>query len=127
MQNFGELVVWQKAHNLVLSLYKSTRSFPDEERYGLTSQIRRSAASIPANIAEGCGRSGNGELCRFLYIALGSASELDYHLELAFGLNFLKSSDYRLLSEAVVEVKRMLSALIDRVEQQRDKGRSASA
>jgi four helix bundle protein len=120
-------MVWQKAHRLVLTLYKSTKSFPRDELYGLTSQVRRSAASIPANIAEGCGRSGNGELCRFLYIALGSASELDYHLELAFGLEFLKSSEYQLLNESVVEVKRMLSSLIDRVEEQRDKGRGAGA
>jgi four helix bundle protein len=127
LQNFRELLVWQKAHQLVLALYKATKSFPDDERYGLTSQIRRSAASIPANIAEGCGRSGNGELCRFLYIALGSASELDYHLELASCLELLKSTDSRPLCESVVEVKRMLSSLIQRVEEQRDKGKGAGA
>lgn len=103
MQNFRELVVWQKAHKLVLALYEATKKFPGDERYGITGQIRRSAASIPANIAEGCGRSGNGELCRFLYIALGSASELDYHLELAFDLKLLKLTDYKILSESVVD------------------------
>ena len=97
------------------------------ERFGLTNQIRRAAASIPANIAEGCGRSGNGDISRFLYIALGSASELDYHLELAFGLEFINSSNYRLLSDSTVEIKRMLSSLIERVDAQRAKGRSATA
>lgn len=127
MQNFRDLLVWQKSHQLVLDLYKTTKNFPDDERFGLTNQIRRAAASIPANIAEGCGRSGNGDISRFLYIALGSASELDYHLELAFGLEFINSSNYRLLSDSTVEIKRMLSSLIERVDAQRAKGRSATA
>jgi four helix bundle protein len=112
---------------LVLGLYQITKHFPDDERFGLTSQIRRSAASIPANIAEGCGRSGNGELCRFLYIALGSASELDYHLELAFDLKLLADRDFRSCRESVVSIKRMLTSLIDRVEQQRARGKAKAA
>jgi four helix bundle protein len=127
MQSFRELVVWQKSHKLVLALYKMTMDFPSEERFGLSIQIRRAAASIPANIAEGCGRSGNGDLSRFLYIALGSASELDYHLELAFALHFLSSADYRTCGESVIEIKRMLSSLIERVESQRRKARGANA
>ena len=77
MKDFKELKVWQKAHALTLAMYKETRRFPRDEQYGLTSQMRRSAASIPANIAEGCGRDGDAELARFLRIAMGSTSELD--------------------------------------------------
>jgi len=77
---FRDLKVWEKAHQLTLQVYKATAPFPKEEMYGLTSQIRRAAASIPANIAEGCGRSSDAELGRFLQIAMGSASELEYHL-----------------------------------------------
>lgn len=87
MKDFKDLKVWQKAHVLTLTLYRLTRIFPREELYGLTSQIRRCSASIAANIAEGCGRKGNAELHRFLQIAAGSASELDYHLLLARDLH----------------------------------------
>ena len=74
MRDFRDLQVWQKAHRLTLDVYRATRSFPTEERYGLTAQLRRSAASIPTNIAEGCGRDGERELARFISIAAGSAS-----------------------------------------------------
>jgi four helix bundle protein len=83
MKDFRDLKVWGKAHELALSCYSATSPFPKQEMFGLTSQIRRASSSIPANIAEGCGRRGNGELHRFLQIAMGSASELEYHL-LAF-------------------------------------------
>jgi len=83
MKDFRELKVWEKAHQLTLEVYKATTIFPKDELYGLTSQIRRACASIPANIAEGCGRRGDAEFARFLGIAMGSASELDYHLLLA--------------------------------------------
>jgi four helix bundle protein len=83
MQDFRKLVAWRKAHELTLRVYDVTASFPKDEVYGLTSQMRRASSSIPANIAEGCGRNGNAELARFVYIALGSASELEYHLLLA--------------------------------------------
>ena len=81
-----------KAHNLTLLIYRATQKFPKEELYGLTSQIRRSCGSIPANIAEGCGRSGDVELARFLQIAMGSASELEYHILLARDLNLIDNS-----------------------------------
>jgi four helix bundle protein len=90
MKDFRDLVVWQKSHQLTLAAYRETMSFPSDERFGLTSQIRRSAASVPANIAEGCGRCGNGEFHRFLQVAMGSASEVEYHFLLAHDLKYLK-------------------------------------
>ena len=119
MRNFRDLKVWEKAHRLVLAVYQATRDFPKDERYGLTSQIRRSCASIPANIAEGCGRKGDAELARFMQIAMGSASELEYHLLLAHDLNVLKGSDYERLTEGVTEVKRMLTSFIQRLRADR--------
>jgi four helix bundle protein len=83
MKDFKELRVWSKAHDLTVLVYKLTRAFPRDEVYGLTSQVSRSAASIGANIAEGCGRRSDGEMARFLQIARGSASETEYHLLLA--------------------------------------------
>ena len=96
-------------------MYGATRVFPKEELYSLTSQLRRAAASIPANIAEGCGRNGDAELARFLDIAMGSATELDYHLILARDLGYLQSEDYARLSTEVDGVSRMLVAFIGRV------------
>src|SRR5512139_2326634 len=116
MQDFHTLKVWEKAHQLTLEVYHATVAFPKEEMYGLTSQIRRASASIPANIAEGCGRGGNAEFKQFLQIALGSASELEYHLLLARDLHYLNTADYEHLASAVVEVKKMLSALILKVK-----------
>ena len=93
----------------------TTAKFPREELYGLTSQMRRSCASIPANIAEGCGRDGDAELARFLRIALGSVSELEYHLILAHDLDLLNPSDHERLMKEVTEVKRMLTAFIQKL------------
>ncbi len=112
MRDFRDLKVWEKAHQLSLTVYQATNPFPAEERYGLTSQMRRSSASIPTNIAEGCGRSGDAELARFLQIAMGSASELEYQMLLARDLGFLKDAAYEELMEAVIEVKKMLSSFI---------------
>jgi four helix bundle protein len=83
MQDFKKLEVWKKADSLVLAVYKATNNFPKDEIYGLTSQIRRAAVSITANIAEGCGRNSKVELCQFLQISIGSANELDYYIHLA--------------------------------------------
>ena len=112
MQSFRSLKVWEKAHFLRLDVYKSSKYFPQDEMYGLTSQMRRSAASIGANIAEGSCRKGDCEFGRFLQIAMGSASELEYHLLLAHDLEFLRTVDYQRLSEGTVEVKRMLASFI---------------
>ena len=90
MKDFRQLKVWQKSHELTLVLYKLTASFPREETYGLTAQVRRAASSISANLAEGCGRNGDAELARFCSIASCSAIELEYHLLLARDLKFIK-------------------------------------
>lgn len=115
MQDFRELKVWQKAHELTLAVYEVTRSFPRDEQFGLTSQIRRSCSSIGANLAEGCGRNGDAEFARFCSIAMGSASELEYHLLLARDLKMIKPSDYESLSQSATELKRMLTGLTQKV------------
>jgi four helix bundle protein len=116
VKDFKELRVWSKAHELTVSIYNLTRAFPRDEIYGLTSQVRRSAASIGANIAEGCGRRSDGEMTRFLQIARGSASETEYHLLLAKDLGFLAEGDFRKTEQRVVEVQRMLTALVQKVQ-----------
>jgi len=115
MQDFRRLSVWQKAHELVLAVYRATQNYPKQEVYGLTSQTRRSFVSIPANIAEGCGRGGDADFARFLQIGMGSASESEYHLLLAKDPGYLPQELHELLSAATKEVKRMLSALLSRV------------
>jgi len=113
MKDFKELKVWSKAHELTVLVYNLTRSFPRDEIYGLTSQVRCSAASVGANIAEGCGRRSDGEMTRFLQIARGSASETEYHLLLAKDLGFLPEADFRIAEQKVVEVQRMLTGLVE--------------
>jgi four helix bundle protein len=112
MHNYRDLKVWEKAHQLTLSIYAVTRAFPREELCGLTSQTRRACSSVPANLAEGCGRFGKPELNRFAQIALGSATELDYWLLLARDLGFLLPLQYDTLTADTSEVRRMLIALI---------------
>jgi len=116
MNDFKNLKVWSKAHQLTLSVYRSTQSFPKEELFGLTSQTRRAASSIGANIAEGVGRKSDGELTRFLHIARGSASELEYHLLLARDLQFLSQQSFAELMRITEEVQRMLASLIQQVQ-----------
>jgi four helix bundle protein len=112
VQNFRKLKVWEKGHRLTLKVYRITERFPSKEQYGLTSQIRRSSSSIPANIAEGCGRGTRPDFARFLQIAMGSASELEYHLLLAYDLGLLEEGEYLCLNDEVTQIKRMLSSLI---------------
>lgn len=119
MRDFRKLKVWEKAHESTLTIYTHTANFPREELYGLTSQIRRACISIPANIAEGCGRSGEPELGRFLHIGLGSASELEYHLLLAADLGFLTRADHKKLATKIIEIKRMLASLIQKLKADR--------
>lgn len=108
MRDFRELKVWHKAHQVALQVYRQSRDFPTDERFGLTAHLRKSATSVPSNIAEGCGRDGQKELCRFFSIAAGSASELEYQLLLAHDLDYLSRDTYVALIEQVAEVKRML-------------------
>lgn len=121
MRDFKTLQVWERAHQLVLSVYKVTLGFPKEELYGITSQIRRSGSSIPANIAEGCGHSGNGDLHRFLDIAMGSAAELSYLLLLSRDLAFISAESYWHISNQTDEVQKMLASLIRKVQSARMK------
>lgn len=119
MGDFKKLKVWQKSHQLALAVYKSTAAFPAQERYGLTGQLRRASTSIPANIAEGCGRGTDNELDRYVRISLGSSTELEYHLLLARDLGHLSRSDYDLLSTATLEVQSMLAGLSRTVKRPR--------
>jgi four helix bundle protein len=119
MKSFRDLMVWEKAHALALASYRGTAEFPKQEIYGLTGQIRRCSASIAANIAEGCGKRSNAEFQRFLHIAAGSASELEYHFLLAKDLGFLSPEEHKTLDDSTVEVKRMLAGLIRKVEADR--------
>jgi four helix bundle protein len=120
MQDFRKLSVWTKSHQLVLLIYEATATVPDRKFPGLTSQVRRAAASIPANIAEGCGHAGSRELSRFLGIAVASAFELTYHLQLAADLGMLSKSDYARLDARTELVTRMLSSLLSKVRHDAD-------
>jgi len=115
MQDFHKLSVWQKSHRLTLAVYRGTAAFPKAELFGLTSQMRRAAASIEINIAEGCGRGGRVELARFLQIATGSASELECQLEIARDLGFLPPKTATEWQAAVTEIKRMLAGLVKKL------------
>ena len=112
MRNFRELLVWQKAHELALEVYRDTKGFPADERFGLTVQLRRAASSVASNIAEGCGRGSDKDFARFLGIAAGSASEVEYQILLTHDLGYLSKEDYRRLDTHVNEVKRMLNSFI---------------
>ena len=127
MKDFRSLEVWQKAHQLTLAAYRITSAFPQDERFGLTSQIRRAASSVPANIAEGCGRRGDAEFHRFLQMAMGSASELEYHLLLSRDLEYLDSEKHKHLTDEAVRVKRMPASLIRTVDEAREKSKRAHA
>ena len=113
MRNFKSLGIWQKSHKFTLDIYKLTGSyFPKDELYGLTSQLRRSSASIPTNIAEGCGRKTNTELSRFLQISLGSATEAEYQLILAKDLGYINEKLYSANQHNIQEIKMMLTGFI---------------
>ena len=116
MKDFRKLAVWEKAHTLTLMVYQITSTFPKDELYGLTSQIRRACVSIPANIAEGCGKEGDAEFSRYLRIAMGSSSELEYELLLAHDLKYLDENTYQSLGANLGEVRRMLNSLIQKVK-----------
>lgn len=121
MQDFRELRVWQRSHQLTIAIYRATASFPKEEMFGLTRQIRRAAASIGANIAEGCGRDSGADFARFLQIAAGSASEVDNHLLLAKDLGFLTNPQLEPLASELAQIRPMLTSLIQKVRGQQPK------
>jgi four helix bundle protein len=112
VQDFHNLVVWQKAHAAALSVYRLTKKFPDDERFGLTSQIRRSAVSMAANLAEGCGRGSDQDFARFVQMAMGSAAEVEYHLLLAKDLGYIGAEEHVSATSSVQEIKRMLASLL---------------
>jgi four helix bundle protein len=118
MRNYRDLQVWNKAHVLTLELYRISQRFPREEIYGITSQLRRAAVSIGANLAEGCGRRTSTELARFVRIALGSASELDYHLLLSRDLGFMAVDEFTRALSTLTEVRKMLTSFLNSVEEQ---------
>jgi four helix bundle protein len=120
VQDFRELVIWKKAHELTLAVYQASRSFPREEIYGLTAQVRRSSASIPANLAEGCGRDSSADFARFCAIGMGSASETEYHLLLARDLRIISLAVHDELATKTTELKRMLARLIRNVRAPRN-------
>ena len=120
MQDFRKLRVWEKSHQLTLAVYRATEKFPTSELYGLTSQLRRSCASIPANIAEGCCRTGDVEFSRFLQIAVASASETEYHILLARDLGYLAVQNYEPLNRELNEVKQMLISFIKKLKAKRE-------
>ena len=119
MKDFRDFKVWERAHEFVLETYRLTSNFPKHELFGLVSQMRRCSSSIPANIAEGCGRMGNAELHRFLQIACGSANEMEYHLLLAKDLGYLPEDEYTILDARLADMKRMLVALTRKVGSER--------
>jgi four helix bundle protein len=115
LKDFKQLVVWKKSHDLTVAIYKHTSTFPKHELYGLTSQIRPASASIPVNIAEGCGRAGDPELARFFQIAMGSASELEYHILLSKELGFMDESTFSKLTKETTSIKKMLTSFIQKL------------
>ncbi|MFA5058113.1 MAG: four helix bundle protein [Opitutaceae bacterium] len=116
MKNYRELKIWQRSHALAVSPYQATKIFPKDEVFALTNQMRRACVSIPANIAEGCGREGDAELKRFLTIVLGSACELDYYVLLSCELGYLDDSVSRRLGSEILEIRRMLGSFVQRLK-----------
>ena len=119
MKDFRKLQVWERAHQLTLAIDQVTATFPRDETYGLTSQMRRAASSIPSNIAEGCGRDGDAELSRFCLMARGSASELEYQILLAQDLKIIDPKQYERLTQQTVEIKRMLTVFVQKLNAER--------
>ena len=115
MGNYRKLAVWQKAYQLTLNIYQATGCFPKEEVFGMTSQMRRAAASIAANLAEGSGRGSDIELRRYCHIALGSANELEFFALLSRDLHYLEAEQYDQLNELILEIQRMLGSLIQKL------------
>lgn len=108
MRDFRKYEVWRISHGFVLDVYNKTLRFPQNETYGVTSQIRRASVSVPTNLAEGCGRTTDSEFARFIHISLGSAHEVEYLLQLSKDLGYLSETDYLSLNERINLIKKML-------------------
>ena len=117
MQDYKKLKVWYRSHLLVLYLYNIVNLFPKEEQFGLVSQIKRAASSIPANIVEGCGRNSNKDFAQFLNIALGSLNEITYFVLLAKDLEYINIEEYSKLTDECNEIKAMLISLIKKIRE----------
>ena len=115
MQDFEKLKVWQKAHALAIDVHRLAGAIPRAEGMALAAQLRRSALSVPSNIAEGAGKGGDGEFRRYLQIAMGSASETAYHLMVARDLGFMETATYDDLTSRIAEVRRMATGLLKRI------------
>jgi four helix bundle protein len=115
MRNYKNYSVWEKAHKLTLDVYQIVANYPQEELYSLVSQMKRSSSSIPTNIAEGCGRKSDKDFARFLYIAFGSANELEYQILLSIDLYFITEAESKPLMLQVEEIKKMLNSLIQKL------------
>lgn len=112
MKDFRSLQVWDKSHKFTLQVYEMTNSFPKEEKFGLTSQLRRAVVSVPTNIAEGCGRGSDADFARFIQIAMGSASEVEYLLMLSKDLSYIDVEILNKLIYGIQEIKKMLASLL---------------
>lgn len=115
MIDFKTLQIWQRSHFLVLDIYKASQIFPKEELYILTAQLRRAAVSVPSNIAEGCGRNSDGELARFLTIAMGSTAELEYQILLAKDLGYIETDNYETINNEIIEIRKMINSFLTKV------------
>lgn len=117
IKSYRELLIWQKSIQVVTNIYKLTRDFPKEELFGLTSQMRRCAISIPSNIAEGFGRNSQGDFKRFLNISLGSTYELQTQIEISQNLEYLNTENYKYLMESCVELEKMMNSLVSKIKE----------
>ena len=119
VKTFRDLIAWQKAMALAREVYRATAQMPDSEKFGLTTQMRRAAVSIPSNIAEGCGKDSDAELKRYFLISMGSASELEYLLILAHDLGYLTENAFQSMTNDLVEIRKMLNAFIQKLKASR--------
>lgn len=113
---YRRLLIWQRSMKFVTTLYDSTKNFPSHELYGLTSQIRRAAISIPSNIAEGSRKGSPKEFKRFLSIAFGSGAEVETQLDIALNLNYLEDKIYKTLITEITEIQKMINSLISKLK-----------
>lgn len=115
MRDFRQLRVWEDAHQLTLEVYRLTKTFPKEELFALTNQLRRASVSVGSNIAEGCGRGSNKDYAHFLQMAIGSAFEVDYQIYLAKDLAYMNDENYKIISGKIDSLKRQFASLLQKV------------